>query len=421
MSTENSTNSSSTAVCKVCSQAVDSVHRLVCCGCKGLYHIACTKLPNTQQMLSLPFFCLLCMTSLSGCTWETSEVEHMYCDMSNNFLVSKLQIQSQATYRSNLNRVFWAIEDSAVQKEAIFGLAGQVVSPCAIMMFVYWALEKRNYRPSTILGQLSALKSYYVTNSVRCDWESCHIKHIYARLKEKAKAAAQIAPSKHPVQSNLLRTLCQYFDAQYILAKTAKDKRLVIRNRTMFSLMFFALLRRSEVIALRVKDIRFEVIDGVECAVVFIAKSKTDRYGVGAEVVVSNKNSTGIPIVQYLKELINSLRFTNPCDRLFQSEQPDAKKYDYGFAKAGQCNSVFDDVKRKMIAFLSVDSQSAQLVTSMFEKITTHSFRKGGMNQLFENCKDIEVVMLHGRWKQDAVRVYQQSQLQFKFSGACCV
>lgn len=123
--------------------------------------------------------------------------------------------------------------------------------------------------------------------SVQCDWKSAHLKTICSRLTSKAKARAKVDPDKLPVSPKLMKYIVRYTTLSASdPAATVVRKRLMLRNRSLFTLMYFALLRRSEVILLRRRDVKFQFVGGKDCAILTITSSKTDRDGRGQDVLV---------------------------------------------------------------------------------------------------------------------------------------
>jgi site-specific recombinase XerD len=159
-----------------------------------------------------------------------------------------------------------------------------------------------------------------------------------------------------------------------------------IRDRALLLVAYDTLCRRSELVALRVEDVKTKMINGLENTTILLRKSKTDQDAIGRWLHLSKR--TQLALNEWLKQLNAE---TGPLFRGINSGQHIMQTLG-----AGQINRIY-----KKIAMVSeIDSDLAG-------KISGHSMRVGHAQDLVSKGASLPVIMSMGRWsKSDTVMRY---------------
>jgi site-specific recombinase XerD len=165
-----------------------------------------------------------------------------------------------------------------------------------------------------------------------------------------------------------------------------------IRDRALLLVAYDTLCRRSELIALRVEDVRTKVINGVENTSILLRKSKTDQDAIGRWLHLSKR--TQLALNEWLKQLNAE---TGPLFRGINSGQHIMQTLG-----AGQINRIY----KKIARVSEIDSVLAG-------KISGHSMRVGHAQDLVSSGASLPIIMSMGRWsKSDTVMRYVE-QISF--------
>ena len=166
-----------------------------------------------------------------------------------------------------------------------------------------------------------------------------------------------------------------------------------IRDRALLLVAYDTLCRRSELVALRVEDVRTRVINGAENTTILLRKSKTDQDAIGRWLHLSKRTQLA------LNEWLNQLNLeTGPLFRGINSGQHIMQTLG-----AGQINRIY----KKIARVSEIDSDLAG-------KISGHSMRVGHAQDLVSSGASLPIIMSMGRWsKSDTVMRYVE-QISFK-------
>ena len=166
-----------------------------------------------------------------------------------------------------------------------------------------------------------------------------------------------------------------------------------IRDRALLLVAYDTLCRRSELVALRVEDVKTRVINGVENTTILLRKSKTDQDAIGRWLHFSKKAQLA------LHEWVNQLNAeTGTLFRGINSGQHIMQTLG-----AGQINRIY----KKIARVSEIDSDLAG-------KISGRSMRVGHALDLVSSGASLPVIMSMGRWsKTDTVMRYIE-QISFK-------
>ena len=166
-----------------------------------------------------------------------------------------------------------------------------------------------------------------------------------------------------------------------------------IRDRALLLVAYDTLCRRSELVALRVEDVRTKMINGVENTTILLRKSKTDQDAIGRWLHLSKR--TQLALNEWLKQLNAE---TGPLFRGINSGQHIMQTLG-----AGQINRIY----KKIARVSEIDSDLAG-------KISGHSMRVGHAQDLVSSGASLPIIMSMGRWsKSDTVMRYVE-QISFK-------
>ncbi len=159
------------------------------------------------------------------------------------------------------------------------------------------------------------------------------------------------------------------------------------RDRALLLLAYDSLCRRSELVDLRIEDIKLTIRNGIERMSILIRKSKTDQYAVGKRIFVTERTQAAI------KEWVERLR--NPKSGiLFRGVN--RAQHIVAPLKPGQINRIY-----KRLAKL------AKLDEETIDQISGHSLRVGHAQDMVNAGESLPMIMSKGRWsKTDTVMRY---------------
>jgi hypothetical protein len=178
-------------------------------------------------------------------------------------------------------------------------------------------------------------------------------------------------------------------------------------------LSFFGFLRRSEALALKLKDLFVRrTAQGKLYLHMLIRKSKTDVFSKGVELCITYASNSGIHIVVlvqlYMDFLITS--GVSPEAALFQSF--------VGRSSVPVVGSVLG--KNAMAIRLKYYiGRVAGVYPGLDLKVETnasHSRRRGGVSAAWQCEVGRELLKGHGRWSSDAIDLYLQASVETKLT-----
>lgn len=170
-----------------------------------------------------------------------------------------------------------------------------------------------------------------------------------------------------------------------------------IRDRALLLVAYDTLCRRSELVALRVEDVRTKVINGVENTTILLRKSKADQDAIGRWLHLSKR--TQLALNEWLQQLNAEtgqlFRGINSSQHILQT------------LGAGQINRIY----KKIARVSEIDSDLAG-------NISGHSMRVGHAQDLLRSGASLPIIMSMGRWsKSDTVMHYVEQTSQLSTFG----
>jgi len=160
------------------------------------------------------------------------------------------------------------------------------------------------------------------------------------------------------------------------------------RDRALLLIAYDTLCRRSELAALLIEDIKFIEKDNLTKASILIRKSKTDPFGEGRRLVLSETATTA------LKEWLERRRRHPKSGQLFMGVNR-AQKITDSFS-AAQINRIYKRLATR-----------AGLSKELINQISGHSLRVGHAQDMVNGGESLPMIMSKGRWsKTDTVMRY---------------
>jgi integrase len=190
----------------------------------------------------------------------------------------------------------------------------------------------------------------------------------------------------------MYRILGRYSKQAYGINKDLLDKMVAatddslrgIRDKAILLVAYDSLCRRSELVSLEFEDVLINERDtGVKLK---LRKSKTDPYGVGKNLYLSNEAQN------ILKEWINRSKMSS--GKLFRSVTSTGK------IKDGLDSSQIGRIYKKIAARSNIDA-------NIIKKISSHSTRVGAAQDFMLSGASLPMIMNRGRWtKTDTAMRY---------------
>jgi integrase len=279
-------------MCTECELQEATINMLHCSTCGQYCHRHCTGV-GKRGIPAGVYTCASCLQSRAK--------------LPNNALAQKLskellqltaqpvQLQSQDTYYYALKRFQKFTEELSLSREQVFPIApGEGMDTLLIKYFLVWAKDK--YAPNTIQLTLSAISDWHRSKDLsQTSKERQEIGVLMRTLKIKLGVDGK-ARQKQGVSIDLFQLLLTEVNKLRIV--DAVRKGLYLRNQAYLLLSFFGFLRRSEALALKLKDLSVRrTTQGKLYLHVLIRKSKTDVFSKGVELCIAYTSNSGIQIV----------------------------------------------------------------------------------------------------------------------------
>ena len=179
-------------------------------------------------------------------------------------------------------------------------------------------------RPEDIVNYINDLADHAKANTVSRRITAISENHIAAGYQENN-------PAKHPMVHNAMQAIRRekgtfqhgkapiLLETLTLLADLFDDKDLVsLRDKALIFLGFTGAFRRSELVAVQIKDLTFTT----QGLVIFIPQSKGDQFGQGSQIAIPYSPDKNICAVRAVKKWINAARLeTGPLFRGFKRNQ----------------------------------------------------------------------------------------------------
>lgn len=381
------------------SHRIEDANSIWCRMCQRSLHRRCLGLPRLAFAGGI-FRCPVCCLESADLPRTANSLQLAYDLMRAE--ASRVATSTDATYAGALNRFCrFALENFGLQRhQALPYEEGQIVPAYLIKLFIVGA--GKQYALSTIQGTLSALANWHRSRGVCLNSTSeAEIKTVFRseEIRRGVKPAAS-PQAKVGITPELLHLLISFL--HHRAATESRYRLLHLRDSSAFSVGFFGMLRRSEIVALRMGDLTFGSLDGEAFAVIRVRNSKTDQAGRGVDIYLANTSRDGLAIVtplRYWHNTLHQMGFTD-LHPLFPAWENIPPGLSFSPLRNGQTLGerlqVYLTQLRAAFPFLPLD-------VSMYGM---HSLRRGGATAAWENGIDRRLLMGHGRWESDAIDVY---------------
>lgn len=160
-----------------------------------------------------------------------------------------------------------------------------------------------------------------------------------------------------------------------------------IRDRALLLVAYDTLCRRSELVSLKVKDVKINNKNGVETSSILLRKSKTDQDSTGKWLHLSQR--AHLALAEWMQELPEGQEYLMVgIDR--------GSRISLSSLGSGQVNRIYKRIAR-----------DAGLDKLVIEGISGHSMRVGAAQDLLNSGASMPIIMQRGRWsKMDTVMRY---------------
>lgn len=202
-------------------------------------------------------------------------------------------------------------------------------------------------------------------------------------------------PTKHPevriTQRKIYRRLGTRFDQAYPVTHTLLEKMLAVcasdlhgsRNRALLLSAYESMRRRSELVALRIQDMKWNSCNSVS---ILLRRSKTDQSGQGKWIQLSARAG------QALKAWLHAASLESGY--VFRGVRPSGK------VTPSLCDSRISRIYKSL-------AREANLPESIVSRISGHSMRVGASHDLLRLGASLPQIMVRGGWaKTDTVMRY---------------
>jgi integrase len=255
-----------------------------------------------------------------------------------------------------------------------------------------------HFKLSTIKVTLSALADWHKSKgapSLSVSIANPRIKALLQSIRVQQGPTGRPSP-KLGLPLDVLRPLISLLVDD--LATTKPHMRLLfLRDAAMLTLGFFAMLRRSELIHMRVQDLTL----GPSHITVHVLKSKTDQPSHGTDVLLANTaQRSHFNIRAPLQAYMEARSHAPPLAPLFPGWDPESNCLTNTPLQSGEA------LAKRLKQHLSTLLLRDPLLPINPASYAMHSLRRGGVMAAWETGSDLHRIKSHGRWASDAVQAY---------------
>jgi len=261
-----------------------------------------------------------------------------------------------------------------------------------------WFCEKLNI---DALPANSLDVAQYIAHLTKSGLKSSSIRIAVASISSIHKLNLLSDPTQHPdvkiemrrMHRTLGRASKQAFGItapilEKMLKATSKNLRGV-RDRALLLLAYDSMCRRSELVSLRVADIKTDQLENKTQMKVRLRKSKTDQELQGKWLFPTRKTADAIALWINQAKLIEGFLFRGVTNAIDITHE----------LKSSQINRIY-----KRLA------KDAKLQQGVIDQISGHSIRVGAAQDLMKSGASMPMIMNKGRWsKMDTVMHYLEN------------
>jgi integrase len=241
---------------------------------------------------------------------------------------------------------------------------------------------ERGLSRSTVVNVIPSAVGFLFRYGVKSPIRGINDNILLQTTKATVKRMTEKTKQKLPI------TREQLAEMQENSSDTEKD----IRDMCLLIFMFVGFLRESEAVGLGLEDVYTEVVEGEEAVIITIKRSKTDKTGETATVVLAGGPGHPLCPVMWYKKYLE--KRGNVGGKLFK------KVGEPGHLAATTPNYIV----KAWLTRIGVDPKG----------YGSHSLRRGGTTEAMRNKVRTHVLKRHGRWASDAVYMYMVDDVAAK-------
>ena len=264
-----------------------------------------------------------------------------------------------------------------------------------VELFVAWAVNK--YKLSTLQSTVDALAAWCKEKGATPDPVRGPTISLLLKTAKATCGPEGLTQGKPGLPLPMLKALVAYLGSCKSTEPAFQD--LHTRDIAWLFLGFFGMLRRSELIGLRLQDVQLVGPGPTKGHIsLFIARSKTDRQGVGATVRLSGLTGQGwdiwTPIKRYL--VVRRAAGAEPQDAFLAAWDLDNMCLGNKPLKTTEAlGTRLHALLQRLSTYRPGPAQFDAKAYSM------HSLRRGGVMAALAAGVELPLIKLHGRWKSD--------------------
>jgi site-specific recombinase XerD len=253
--------------------------------------------------------------------------------------------------------------------------------------------------------------AHYIAQLTKSSLKSSSIRIAVASISSIHKLNLLSDPTQHPdvkiAMRRMHRTLGRASKQAFGITAPILEKMLDaasknlrgIRDRALLLLAYDSLCRRSELVSLRVADIKTDQLENKTQMKVRLRKSKTDQELQGKWLFLTKRSSDAITLWLDQANLIDGFLFRGMNNALDITPE----------LKSGQINRIFKHL-----------AKHAKLPKEIVDHISGHSMRVGAAQDLLVNGASLPQIMSMGRWTKvdTAMRYLEASNTDLSLRNA---
>lgn len=218
-----------------------------------------------------------------------------------------VQDSSKATYASGLHRwIKWGQDRVGLSPGQVLPPGPlETINTYHVQLFLSYAACK--YKPTTIRSTLDALRHWCTSKGVSAEAINNATVNKFLKTIQVQQGPTGLPSGKVGMPKPLLALLIAYCASR--AWEEASQASLMHRDMAWLVLGFFGFLRRSELVALRMKDVSLSGTSGQPYISMLVRRSKTDPAGAGAQVVMAGTVG-GWDLASKVRRYIDKL---SPC------------------------------------------------------------------------------------------------------------
>jgi len=241
----------------------------------------------------------------------------------------------------------------------------------------------------------------YISKLTGSGLKSSSIRISIAAISSIHKLNSLEDPTQHPtvkIESRRMhRTLGRYSQQAFGITAPILEKMLCatsnnirgIRNRALLLLAYDSMCRRSELVSLRITDIKRDELENCTQMKVRLRKSKTDQELQGRWIFLTQRSADALSLWLSQAKLKDGFLFRGINNAIDITQE----------LKSSQINRIY-----KRLA------KDANLPKEIIDHISGHSMRVGAAQDLLRSGASMPMIMNKGRWsKTDTIMRYLEN------------